>query len=52
MYNNGSWSSYDELYRGVQTAQSNMRSAGVSISMTSLGGDQRKGQSTQDRFCS
>jgi hypothetical protein len=41
-YNNGSWSSYDDLYRGVQTAQANMRSAGVSISMTSLGGDQRK----------
>lgn len=39
MYNNGSWSSYDELYRGVQTAQSNMRSAGVSISMTSLPGN-------------
>jgi len=40
-YNNGSWISYDDLYRGVQTAQSNMRNAGVSISMTSLGGDQR-----------
>ena len=41
-YNNGSWSSYDDLYRGLQIAQGNMRSAGVSISMTSLGGDQRK----------
>jgi hypothetical protein len=42
LYNNGSWSSYDELSRAVQTAQGNLRNAGVSISMTSLGSEQRK----------
>jgi len=41
-YSNGSWSSYDDLYRGVQTAQGNMRNAGVSITMTPLGNDRRK----------
>jgi hypothetical protein len=39
LYNGGSWSSFDQLYRGVQTALNNM-SGNVRISMSSLGGRQ------------
>jgi len=36
LYNGGSWSSFDELYRGVQTTFNNM-SGNVSIRMANLG---------------
>jgi hypothetical protein len=41
-YNNGSWSSYAELYQGVKTAFDNLTSSGVTTTLAPLGGGQAK----------
>ena len=42
LYNGGSWNGYNDLHYAVEKALRALSNAGVTISMTSLGGDRRQ----------